>query len=83
MAPDPRVAKAFSAMRGLGIVAETVKPVLKELLKLYNRNWELIEADNYHTLVEAIFELEDDNKVYSFISVRYLMRLANERKMLC
>ncbi|KAL8099349.1 histone-lysine N-methyltransferase SUVR4-like isoform X1 [Apium graveolens] len=57
---DPRVKKALIAMRELGISTETVKPVLKNLLKLYNRDWTLIEADNYHTLVEAIYELEDE-----------------------
>ncbi|KAK4385819.1 Histone-lysine N-methyltransferase SUVR4 [Sesamum angolense] len=62
MAPerDPRIAKAFRAMRSLGIDAETVKPVLRRLLKLYNRNWELIEEDNFRTLADAIFEHSDD-----------------------
>ncbi|KAI3459044.1 hypothetical protein Pfo_015707 [Paulownia fortunei] len=62
MAPewDPRIVKAFNAMRSLGVCAETVKPVLKRLLKLYNRNWELIEEDNYRTLADAIFEYEED-----------------------
>lgn len=57
---DPRVKRAFNAMRELGISTETVKPVLKNLLKLYNKDWTLIEADNYHTLVEAIYESEDE-----------------------
>ncbi|KAK4433144.1 Histone-lysine N-methyltransferase SUVR4 [Sesamum alatum] len=57
---DPRIAKAFRAMRSLGIDAETVKPVLKRLLKLYNRNWELIEEDNFRTLADAIFEHSDE-----------------------
>ncbi|KAL0303029.1 UNVERIFIED_CONTAM: putative inactive histone-lysine N-methyltransferase SUVR2 [Sesamum radiatum] len=66
MAPerDPRFAKAFKAMRSLGIDAETVKPVLRRLLKLYNRNWELIEEDNFRTLADAIFEHSDD-KVFN------------------
>ncbi|KAL0402476.1 UNVERIFIED_CONTAM: Histone-lysine N-methyltransferase SUVR4 [Sesamum latifolium] len=64
MAPerDPRIAKAFKAMRSLGIDAETVKPVLRRLLKLYNRNWELIEEDNFRTLADAIFEHSDDKE---------------------
>lgn len=65
MAPDPRVLEAFRAMKNLGISPETVSPVLKNLLKLYNKNWELIEEDNYRTLADAIFEYADD-KVYSF-----------------
>ncbi|KAL6518274.1 hypothetical protein OROMI_033975 [Orobanche minor] len=55
-----RISKAFSAMRSLGISKETVKPVLKKLLKLYEKNWELIEEDNYRTLADAIFEHEDE-----------------------
>jgi hypothetical protein len=43
MAPHPKVVKAFMAMKSLGISANKVKPFLKRLLKLYDRNWELIE----------------------------------------
>lgn len=56
---EPKVRKAFRAMIGLGIQLEVVKPVLKKLLKLYDGNWELIEEDNYRTLADAIFELDD------------------------
>ncbi|XP_052211580.1 probable inactive histone-lysine N-methyltransferase SUVR2 isoform X3 [Diospyros lotus] len=59
MAPNPRVAKAFRAMRDLGIAEEKVKPVLKSLLKLYDKNWELIEAENYRALADAIFDQEE------------------------
>ncbi|KAL3649787.1 hypothetical protein CASFOL_006190 [Castilleja foliolosa] len=55
-----RVAKAFSAMKSLGIPDETTRPVLKKLFKLYDKNWELIEEDNYRTLADAIFEYDDD-----------------------
>lgn len=61
MAPEKdRIAKAFTAMKNLGVGAETVKPVLKRLLKLYGREWNLIEEDNYRTLADAIFEEQDD-----------------------
>ncbi|KAL3523377.1 hypothetical protein ACH5RR_016211 [Cinchona calisaya] len=60
---DPRVTKAFIAMKNIGIAAQTVKPVLKRLLKLYNRNWEFIEEDNYRTLADAIFEYENDKMI--------------------
>jgi len=63
MAPNPRVVAAFSAMANLGIPESTVKPVLKKLLKLYDKNWELIEEENYRALADAIFE-EEENKVY-------------------
>ncbi|KAL6968934.1 hypothetical protein U1Q18_020398 [Sarracenia purpurea var. burkii] len=59
MAPNPRVAKAFRAMRVLGITEEKVKPVLKNLLKLYDKNWELIEEENYRALADAIFDQEE------------------------
>ncbi|KAJ7973533.1 Histone-lysine N-methyltransferase [Quillaja saponaria] len=63
MAPDKRVSNAFSAMRALGIPDKEVKPVLKKLLKVYDRNWELIEEDNYRTLVDAYFEFNEDKGV--------------------
>ncbi|CAN4101270.1 unnamed protein product [Withania somnifera] len=59
MPSNPRVAKAFRAMKDIGISQEKVKPVLKSLVKLYNKNWELIEAENYRALADAIFEKEE------------------------
>ncbi|KAE7997882.1 hypothetical protein FH972_002477 [Carpinus fangiana] len=60
MAPNPRVTAAFRAMRDIGIKEAQVKPVLKRLLKLYEKNWELIEEENYRALADAIFEEEDN-----------------------
>lgn len=57
--PNARVLKAFRAMRELGIAEEVTKPVLKNLLKLYDKNWELIEEENYRALVDAIFDIQD------------------------
>ncbi|TYI70589.1 hypothetical protein E1A91_D08G232500v1 [Gossypium mustelinum] len=62
MAPNPRVVQAFRTMKEIGISEEKVKPVLKKLLKLYDKNWELIESENYRVLADAIFE-EEDSKV--------------------
>lgn len=59
MAPNPRVRKAFHAMKVIGIPEEKVKPVLKDLLKLYDRNWELIEEENYRALADAILERDE------------------------
>lgn len=59
MAPNPRVAKAFRAMKDIGISDDKVKPVLKSLLKLYDKNWELIEEENYRVLADAIFDNEE------------------------
>ncbi|XP_057507370.1 probable inactive histone-lysine N-methyltransferase SUVR2 isoform X2 [Actinidia eriantha] len=59
MAPNARVVRAFRAMKVLGIPEEKVKPVLKDLLKLYEKNWELIEEENYRALADAIFDQEE------------------------
>lgn len=59
MPPNPKVTAAFRAMRSLGIAEEKVKPVLKNLLKLYEKNWELIEEGNYRVLADAIFDQEE------------------------
>ncbi|XP_076905177.1 putative inactive histone-lysine N-methyltransferase SUVR2 [Bidens hawaiensis] len=59
MAPNPRVAKAFRAMKDIGIPEEKTKPVLKNLLKIYEKNWELIEEENYRALADAIFDSEE------------------------
>lgn len=66
MASSSRINQAFMATRALGIPDEEVKPLLKQLLKVYDKNWELIEEDNYRTLLDAYFELKE-NKVNSFI----------------
>lgn len=63
MAPNPKVVAAYRAMSSLGIHESKVKPVLKKLLRLYEKNWELIEEENYRALADAIFE-EDENEVY-------------------
>ncbi|XP_022727454.1 probable inactive histone-lysine N-methyltransferase SUVR2 isoform X2 [Durio zibethinus] len=62
MAPNPRIGRAFRAMKELGISEEKVKPVLKKLLKLYDKNWELIESENYRVLADAIFDEEDSKE---------------------
>ncbi|XP_050388284.1 probable inactive histone-lysine N-methyltransferase SUVR2 isoform X2 [Argentina anserina] len=59
MAPSPQVIRAFQAMSAIGLSEQQVKPVLKKLVKLYNKDWSLIEAENYRALADAIFEAED------------------------
>ena len=59
-APNPRVIKAYNAMRSLGISDEEVKPVFKNLLELYGKNWELIGEENNRSLIDAYFELKED-----------------------
>ncbi|XP_054803699.1 histone-lysine N-methyltransferase SUVR4-like isoform X1 [Prosopis cineraria] len=60
--PNSRVIKAFNAMKDLGISSDEVKPVLQKLLRLYDKNWEYIEEDNYRTLIDAYFELKEDKE---------------------
>ncbi|KAF7805224.1 histone-lysine N-methyltransferase SUVR4 [Senna tora] len=67
MAPNPRVIKAFNAMRELGFSHDEVKPVLQKLIRVYDtrandENWELIEKDNYRTLIDAYFEFKEDKE---------------------
>ncbi|XP_019087727.1 PREDICTED: probable inactive histone-lysine N-methyltransferase SUVR2 isoform X2 [Camelina sativa] len=59
MAPNAHIKKAFVAMRALGIKDAQVKPVLKNLLALYDKNWELIAEDNYRVLADAIFDSQE------------------------
>lgn len=59
MATKQKVAAAYRAMQNLEIPEAKVKPVLKKLLKLYDKNWELIEEENYRALADAIFESND------------------------
>ncbi|XVF42363.1 hypothetical protein PTKIN_Ptkin01aG0356000 [Pterospermum kingtungense] len=56
---NERVRKAFTATRALGIPDQEVKPVLKNLLKLYDKKWELIEAEDYRALIDAYFESKE------------------------
>ncbi|GAB4841259.1 hypothetical protein Ancab_021991 [Ancistrocladus abbreviatus] len=59
MTTKARVLAAFRAMKSIGIQESKTKPVLKKLLKLYDKNWDLIEEDNYRVLADAIFDNED------------------------
>ncbi|KAG2301896.1 hypothetical protein Bca52824_030547 [Brassica carinata] len=59
MAPNTHVKRAFKAMNDLGIADAQVKPVLKNLLILYDKNWELIAEDNYRALADAIFDTQE------------------------
>ncbi|XP_022149816.1 histone-lysine N-methyltransferase SUVR4 isoform X2 [Momordica charantia] len=55
-----RASKALTATRSLGLSDDQVKPILKDLLKLYDGNWKLIEEDNYRTLVDSYFEQKEN-----------------------
>ena len=66
---DPRLKQAFQAMKDLGISEHVVKPVLKELLKVFCDNWDFIMEDNYRVLADAIFDKEDSKVLFAFLSV--------------
>ncbi|XP_074311673.1 putative inactive histone-lysine N-methyltransferase SUVR2 [Silene latifolia] len=59
---NPKIEKAFDAMKALGISRDKVKPVLKHLYKLYDKNWSFIEAEDYRALVDAIFEEDKETE---------------------
>ncbi|CAM8894829.1 unnamed protein product [Rhodiola kirilowii] len=63
MAPNPRIIKAISAMKALGVSEDVVKPVLKNLFKVFEKNWEPIEEENYRALADAVFEYQETNAV--------------------
>ncbi|RAL38347.1 hypothetical protein DM860_002325 [Cuscuta australis] len=61
MAPNVRwrYGKAYKAMNALGYSTEIVKPILKKLLDVYEKNWDLIEEQNYSVLLDSILDSED------------------------
>ncbi|KAK9733792.1 hypothetical protein RND81_04G092800 [Saponaria officinalis] len=65
MAPvsKDRVKAAFRAMKDIGITEDKTKPALKKLLKVFDKNWDAIEEENYRVLADAIFEYEENESV--------------------
>jgi hypothetical protein len=67
MAPTPpsknQIANAYKAANVLGIRTEDIKPVLKDLYNVFNKNWEYIEADNYRVLIDTYFESKENEVV--------------------
>ncbi|XP_048559283.1 histone-lysine N-methyltransferase SUVR4-like [Triticum urartu] len=51
-----RARRAVKAMKLLGISREQTAPVLRRLVELYDDNWQLIEAESYRALADAIFD---------------------------
>ncbi|XP_031736404.1 histone-lysine N-methyltransferase SUVR4 [Cucumis sativus] len=60
MSSKKKISMAFSATRSLGIPDDQIKPILRDLLKMYDGNWKLIEEDNYRTLLDAYFEHKEN-----------------------
>lgn len=66
---------ALKFAKSLGFTVEKVKPVVRNLLKLYENNWEFIEEDNYKALLDALLESDDGPVITytSFSSVLYFI----------
>ncbi|XP_016514314.2 putative inactive histone-lysine N-methyltransferase SUVR2 isoform X1 [Nicotiana tabacum] len=64
MAPksNSKVKRACEAMQVFGYTEEIVKPVLRNLLNLYNKNWKLIEDENYSALLESLIDSEESKE---------------------
>lgn len=58
-----RAVRALNAMKAIGIIAEQVKPVLLNLLELFNWNWEHIEAEDYRALKDTYFDFKENQVV--------------------
>ncbi|XP_062191430.1 histone-lysine N-methyltransferase SUVR4-like [Phragmites australis] len=54
-----RARKALDAMKLLGFSRKQAAPVLKQLFKLFNNNWEPIEDECYRALADAILDAQD------------------------
>ncbi|XP_042376128.1 probable inactive histone-lysine N-methyltransferase SUVR2 isoform X1 [Zingiber officinale] len=50
---------ALNTMKAIGIPMQTAKPVLMNLLKVYDNHWEYIEAENYRLLADAILDMQE------------------------
>lgn len=66
MVDEPKT-KALNATRAIGIPDEGVKPILKQLLRVYDNDWTHIAEDNYRTLFDAYFE-HMENKVLHLLA---------------
>lgn len=59
-----KIVDACRAMKSFGITPAKTKTALKELLKLYENKWELIEDENYRVLFDVLMPEEE---VYLYI----------------
>ncbi|CAO2190227.1 unnamed protein product [Urochloa humidicola] len=57
-----RARKALDAMKLLGFSKKQAYPVLKQLVKTFNNNWEPIEDECYRALVDAILDAQDSQQ---------------------
>lgn len=57
---NEKFVRALKAMKPLGLTSNDVSPVLKRLLKVYDNEWPLIEAESYRVLADAVFESREE-----------------------
>lgn len=57
---NERFKKAFEAMKPLGISKKQMKPILRHLYNLFDKNWEPIEEENYRILADAILDAQNE-----------------------
>jgi len=69
MASRAKAKAAILAMKELGIPEAKTKPVLKKLLNLFEKKWDLIEEENYRLLADSIFEDEDTEVCNHLLSI--------------
>lgn len=58
------IADACRVMKRCGISGAKTKAALKELLKLYENNWELIVDDDYRVLLDVILDKNSKEEVH-------------------
>lgn len=73
MASRAKYTKASKAMKELGYTSQIVRPVLKNLLQVYEQNWSLIEDEDYAVLVDAILTSEEGKVWPLFLLLGYLL----------
>lgn len=83
MAPSQKVKAAFKAMKDIGIPEEKTKPALKKLLTLFEKNWDLIEEENYRVLADTIFEYEDSEVFILFLPLNILVLSSSLHRLIC
>lgn len=67
-----KACNAIAFMKAMGFPGEKVKPILKNLLKVYDKKWEFIEAENYKTLVDAVLESDELVNTLTYLGLQFV-----------
>eukprot|EP01018_Ginkgo_biloba_P036069 Gb_27274 [translate_table: standard] len=60
-----RFNQVLQAMKSIGLSTNTVTPILKRRIELYDSEWDLIEAKSYKVLADAMFTSQDEQEARS------------------